>query len=66
MTTQSITIEAVLEHVIFYNAANFYAVARCKTLDNGAYFTATGLIPNARSGDRLELSGVWVKHAKYG
>lgn len=66
MTAESITIEAVLEHVIFYNAANFYAVARCKTLDSGAYFTATGLIPNARSGDRLELSGAWTKHSKYG
>lgn len=60
------TIEAVLEHVIFYNATNFYAVARCKTVDKGNYFTATGAIPNARSGDRLEMTGLWVKHAKYG
>lgn len=66
MTAENITIEAVVEHVIFYNAANFYAVARCKTLDKGNQFTATGLIPNARSGDRLELAGTWVKHSKYG
>lgn len=66
MTMETINIEAVLEHVIFYNAANFYAVVRCKTLDKDVRFTATGTIPNARSGDRLELNGVWVKHAKYG
>lgn len=66
MAADNITIEAIVEHVIFYNAANFYAVARCKTLDKGSYFTTTGQIPNARSGDCLELAGVWVKHAKYG
>lgn len=66
MAPESIIIEAVVEHVIFYNAVNFYTVARCKTLDKGNYLTATGLIPNARSGDRLELAGVWTKHSKYG
>lgn len=56
-----ISIEGTIKSIIFNNPSNNYSVMR---LTNNV--TIVGYIPSNLSGVKLEFSGEWVTHSKYG
>jgi exodeoxyribonuclease V alpha subunit len=59
------TVEAVVVHTIFSSEESGFAVLRCSG-PHGVRFTATGTLLGARDGDRLRLTGRWVRHPRFG
>ena len=59
-----VTIEGMVDSVIFSNPENGFTVLRLDT-DDGV-ITAAGSIPGVSPGERLALTGVWTTHPQYG
>jgi len=59
-----ITIEGIVEEIIFTNEANGYTV--CEIRCHNDSITAVGFMPFINVGDTLKLSGKWVNHPDYG
>ncbi len=59
-----ITITGYIDDVIFLNAQNGYAVF--KLLQENTQITCVGILPSARAGELVELSGNWVLHKTFG
>lgn len=54
-------ITGIIDTYLFYSENNGYSVFK---LDDGT--SAVGNLPKLNEGDRVELSGEWVKHPRYG
>ena len=59
-------LEGVLESVIFTSEETHFTVARFTYKDSEPAITIVGNIFSANAGEKLRVSGVWKKHAKYG
>lgn len=59
------TICGAIEHVIYYNEENGYAVCDLGT-DNDDLITITGIMPYISEGDSVKVYGEWKHNAKYG
>lgn len=58
-------ISGSIEHVIYYNEENGYAVCDLGT-DNDDLITITGIMPYISEGDSVKVYGEWKHNAKYG
>lgn len=65
MEQERMTIEGIVETVIYRNEENGYAVLRLET-DNGDSIVVVGCLPNIGSGEYLSAQGIWSTHATYG
>ena len=65
MEQELITIEGIVETVIYRNDENGYAVLRLET-DAGDSIVLVGCLPNVGAGELLVAQGVWGTHATYG
>ncbi len=54
-----------VEHVIFYNEENGFAICDLGT-EEGDLVTVTGILPYVGEGDTLTVYGKWVHNPKYG
>lgn len=54
-----------IEHIIYYNEENGYAVCDLGT-DNDDLITITGIMPYISEGDSVRVYGEWKHNAKYG
>ena len=59
-------IVGMLERVTFQNADNGFLVARFVSEADGELYTITGILPDAREGQRMLLRGSWEEHERYG
>ncbi|MBN1300097.1 MAG: ATP-dependent RecD-like DNA helicase [Melioribacteraceae bacterium] len=55
------TLSGIVEGYTYYNEDNGYSVLR---LENKS--TVTGNLPKFNEGDKVEFTGTWVEHPKYG
>lgn len=62
---KSVTLEGILESIIFTSLETHYTIAKLR-LDDDLVVTIVGTIMAANQGERLKISGNWVKHPKYG
>lgn len=60
-----IEICGTVDDVIYYNDENGYTVLRLET-DSGDSVVATGCLPFAASGEKMILTGTWVRHPNHG
>lgn len=60
-----ITIEGIVEEVIYSNQDNGYTICDVYT-DNEDLITATGIMPGVSDGVRVHLGGNWITHPDYG
>lgn len=60
------TIEGVLEQVVFVNEENGYTVARIQEAGKEDLTPAVGVLAGVRTGENLQLHGVWKNHPRYG
>ncbi len=60
-----IKLEGSIEHVIYSNDENGYAICDMATLDD-EIITIVGIIPMVNAGDNMVIYGKWVHNAKYG
>ncbi|MBE6538378.1 MAG: ATP-dependent RecD-like DNA helicase [Ruminococcaceae bacterium] len=58
-------ISGSVEHVIYRNEENGYAICEFGTL-KGDLITIVGTLPYIAEGEHLEIGGVWVHNPKYG
>lgn len=58
-------ISGSIEHVIYYNEENGYAVCDLGT-DNDDLITVTGIMPYISEGDSVKVYGEWRHNPKYG
>lgn len=59
-----ISIEGLVEHIVYSNAANGYTVAEIGTASE--LVTAAGIMPYLTEGENVRLTGEWVVHSSYG
>jgi len=59
------TLSGVVEHVVYQNEENGYAVFRLQT-DEGRSVVVVGNIPFIGAGEGIIAKGVWIKHPSYG
>jgi len=59
------TLEGTIEHILFYNPENGYAVFRFSAA-GGEPVTVVGSFPPLAAGERLSLSGKWELSPKFG
>ena len=64
MDENTISIEGVVEELIYTNYANGYTV--CLLDVDGEPVTATGYMPYLSEGESVKLTGVWTHHPEYG
>ena len=60
-----LAISGSIEHIIYYNEENGYAVCDLGT-DDDDLITVTGVMPYISEGDSVKVYGVWKHNAKYG
>lgn len=60
-----ITVEGGIEHIIYYNEENGYAVCDLGTNEDDL-ITITGIMPYISEGDQIRVFGEWKHNAKYG
>jgi len=65
MEQELMTIEGIVETVIYRNNENGYAVLRLET-DAGDSIVLVGCLPNVGAGELIVAQGVWGTHATYG
>ncbi len=65
MKQELMTIEGIVETVIYRNDENGYAVLRLET-DAGDSVVLVGCLPNVGAGEFIAAQGVWGTHATYG
>ena len=61
---KQVTIEGVIEDIIFHNKDNGYTV--CSILHEGDEVVCVGIIPDLHAGEELRLIGEWTTHHIYG
>ncbi|MBR2721153.1 MAG: ATP-dependent RecD-like DNA helicase [Clostridia bacterium] len=61
-----IRISGSIEHVIYANEDNGYAICDMGTDDGDELITITGTLPYIGEGDLITVYGVWVHNPKYG
>jgi exodeoxyribonuclease V alpha subunit len=59
------SVVGVVDRITFANEENAWCVVRLRS-NRGVAFTATGPLLGVQSGDRLRLTGRWVKHQRFG
>jgi exodeoxyribonuclease V alpha subunit len=59
-----VTIEGIVEDIIFSNESNGYTV--CDVKDNKEIITAVGFMPFVSVGESIKITGRWVEHPDYG
>ena len=61
-------LEGVVDHIIFYNEDNGYAIfVLSHESEHGEdIITCTGIVPDVYEGEELKVSGVYVNNVKYG
>ena len=62
----SVTLNAEVNGVTFFNPENGYAVLRIKVRNEPGIITAVGNVVQVKPGETLNLSGQWKEHPKYG
>lgn len=60
-----ITVTGIIEDIIYVNEENGYTVCDLQGADS-EYFTAVGFLPCIAEGQKVALSGDWIKHPEYG
>ncbi len=63
---RSVTLEGRIEKVTFYNPDNRFGIARVQVAGSAERVTVLGLLPQARAGSALHITGIWETHARYG
>ncbi|WP_372369110.1 ATP-dependent RecD-like DNA helicase [Candidatus Uabimicrobium sp. HlEnr_7] len=66
VNTKVENLEGVLESVIFTSEETHFTIARFTYKESEPSITVVGNIFSANVGEKLRISGVWKKHAKYG
>ena len=73
MINQTATVIGTVDHITFYNPENGYGVIKLIPEDrvyarnaNGTLTAVGTCYPEPHKGDRVEVSGHWVEHHKYG
>jgi len=66
MMTSSITIEGVLERIVYFNEENNFTVARIQSDNGRELITIVGNLPGPNPGETLRLKGEWIVDAKFG
>ena len=64
-TGETLTLEGVVETVIFHNEENGYTVLRLEQAD-GSGVTAVGCMPGIAPGETVSLTGSWMRHPSFG
>jgi len=59
-----VTVEGIIEEIIFTNEANGYTV--CEIVKGSKRITLVGYMPFINAGETLKASGSWVVHPDYG
>jgi exodeoxyribonuclease V alpha subunit len=59
------TVVGVVDRISFANEENAWCVVQLRS-ERGVAFTATGPLLGVQPGDRLRLTGRWVKHQRFG
>lgn len=59
------SVVAVVDRVTFANEENAWCVVRLRS-EQGVNFNATGPLLGVEPGDRLRMTGRWVKHPRFG
>ncbi|HEY9062171.1 MAG TPA: ATP-dependent RecD-like DNA helicase [Pseudobacteroides sp.] len=59
-----VTIEGIVEDIIYTNEANGYTV--CDVKDDKEIITAVGFMPFISIGESIKIIGKWVEHPDYG
>ncbi len=62
---EEVTLRGVVEHVIYHNDDNGYAVFRVE-LDGERSVTVVGTVPFVGAGEGVVVTGTWVHHPSYG
>jgi exodeoxyribonuclease V alpha subunit len=62
--TENVTIEGVLERIVYFNEENNFTVARLQT--GKSQITIIGNLPSPNPGETIRLRGEWVRDAKFG
>ena len=65
MAEEQTILHGTVSAVVYQNEENGYAVLRLKT-DGGETVTVVGTIPLLAVGERLAVTGKWMRHASYG
>ena len=65
MAEEQTILRGTVSAVVYQNEENGYAVLRLKT-DEGETVTVVGTIPLLAVGERLAVTGKWMRHASYG
>ncbi len=61
------TIRGTVENIIYHNPENGYTVFRLRpTRPYNSLITVVGTLPTLTPGERLELTGQWQQHRRYG
>jgi len=66
VTAGAVTLEGVLENVVFTNAENGFSVVRVSVAGRPAPVTAVGSLGSVQPGESLRLTGRWVQDRKWG
>ncbi|RLC65171.1 MAG: ATP-dependent RecD-like DNA helicase, partial [Chloroflexi bacterium] len=61
-----VTLEGVLEHIVFLNEESGFTVARLQVARRRDLITIIGSLPSPTPGETLRLKGEWVMDAKFG
>lgn len=64
MKENYISVEGIVEEIIYVNEENGYTVMEFSTTDDG--FTAVGILPFIYEGENLVLNGNFICHPEYG
>ncbi|HEY3450221.1 MAG TPA: ATP-dependent RecD-like DNA helicase [Myxococcales bacterium] len=66
VTAGIVTLEGVLEQVVFTNAENGFSVVKLTVPDKPGLVTAVGSLSGVQPGESMRLTGRWVQDRKYG
>ena len=69
MGAEKVTLEAVVERIVFFNDENCYCVASVRPTSgklSRELVTAAGIMPSIQCGETVDLTGVWNFKAGYG
>ncbi len=61
---EQITLEGVVENIVFTNEDNGYTVCECSC--GGELITLVGIMPYLNEGESIKAQGVWQVHATFG
>jgi exodeoxyribonuclease V alpha subunit len=61
-----ITISGLVVNVNYYNSDNGYTVAKLRPSEFTSRITIVGIMGEIHSGEKLEISGRWEEHEKFG